>query len=111
MSSIVIALSVFVFWLGPPAAVLIAGAVMYAAKRHHAPGGPLGWGRFWRPMLAWGAAGAALWIAFVAVLLAVTRAGNAGLWIFFIPWACAAGEVVGFVKLRRTLYADRSPSA
>ena len=111
MSSVLIAFSVFVFWLGPPIAVLAAGALMYAAKRRQVPGGPLGWHQFWSAMVLWGVAGAAVWIGLVALLLAVTRAGNAGLWIVFIPWAFAAGEVVGFVKLRRRLYADQNPSA
>lgn len=111
MSSVLIAFSVFVFWLGPPAAVLAAAAVMFAARRHHIEGEPLGWSEFWRPMLVWGAAGAAIWIGLVALLLLVTRAGNAGLWIVFIPWAFAAGAAAGFVKLRRRLYAESSPGA
>lgn len=111
MSSVLIAFSVLVFWLGPPLAVLAAALLMFVAKRDQVSGGRMAWHDFWSPILVWGVAGAAIWIGLVALLLLITRAGNAGLWIVFIPWAFAAGEVVGFVKLRRRLYADQSPSS
>lgn len=98
-------LTIFVFWLGPPIFVLAGGALWFNARRQRPSGSPVPWHQFWSAAIVWGIAGAGIWIAAVALLLVVTRAGNAGLWFVVAPWAFAAGSAYGMHRLRRVLNA------
>jgi hypothetical protein len=104
VSTIVVLLSVFVFWLGPPVAATVAGALFFKARRNADPANPFPWNDFWSAAMLWGVVGAGIWVGLVALLLVATRAGNAGLWIVFIPWAFAAGEVYGIFKLSKRMH-------
>jgi hypothetical protein len=102
MSPLIVTLAVFVFWLGPPCFLLI-GAWLWFNARRKSQATPTPWNRFWSAIVVWGITGAAVWIAAVILLVVVSRAGNAGLWFVFTPWAFALGAAVGLYKLKRVL--------
>ena len=80
-------LFVFMFWFGPAAALLLFAMIL--EQRRHAPNGTQPQGNILLRCLVGGIIAAITWVVLVALLIAVTRAGNAGLWI--TPWAFALG--------------------
>ncbi len=83
-------LFVFLFWLGPAAALLVIALLL--EQRRHAPNGTHPQGNIVLRCLGGGFIAALIWIVLVMLLVAITGAGNTGLWIVFTPWAFAFGE-------------------
>ena len=83
-------LFVFLFWLGPPAALLLLALIQ--EQHRHAPNGTHPRDNIVLRCLGGGFIAALIWIVLVMLLVAITQAGNAGLWIVFTPWAFALGE-------------------
>jgi hypothetical protein len=104
LSAMLALTSILVFWLGPPLTATIAGMVFFSARRRADSANPVPWNEFWSAAMLWGVVGTGIWIGLVALLLIVTRAGNAGLWIVFVPWAFAAGEVYGIFRLSKRMH-------
>lgn len=90
-------LLVCLFWLGPAAALLLIAMIL--EQRRHAPNGMQPQDNIVMRCLRGGFIAAIAWIILIALLGAITQAGNAGLWIVFTPWAFALGE--GFALVLR----------
>ena len=88
--NVIAPLFVFLFWLGPAAALLVIALLL--EQRRHAPNGTHPQGNIVLRCLGGGFIAALIWIVLVMVLVAITQAGNAGPWIVFTPWAFALGE-------------------
>ena len=88
----------FAFWLGPAAALLLLALIL--EQRRHAPNGTHPQDNIVLRCLGGGFIAAVSWILLIALLIAITRAGNAGLWVVFTPWAFALGEGVALLWWR-----------
>jgi hypothetical protein len=94
------------FWFGPAGALLLLALVL--EQRRHDPNGTKPQGNILLRCLVGGIVAAIVWAILVALLVAVTRSGNAGLWIVFTPWAFALGEGIALVWQRKPPDADGS---
>ena len=94
------------FWFGPAGALLLLAMIL--EQRRHAPNGTKPQGNILLRCLVGGIIAATAWVILVALLVAVTRSGNAGLWIVFTPWAFALGEGVALVWQRAPSDPNRS---
>ncbi len=86
------------FWFGPAGALLLLALIL--EQRRHDPNGTTPQGNILLRCLVGGIIAAIAWVVLVALLVAVTRSGNAGLWIVCTPWAFALGEGVALVWKR-----------
>jgi hypothetical protein len=102
--ALIVSTLVCLFWFGPAAALLLVALIL--EQRRHAPNGTRPQGNILLRCLIGGIIGAIAWVILVAVLIAVTGSGNAGLWTVFTPWAFAIGAGVGLVRRA----ADAGPS-
>ena len=93
--SLLVAQFAFAFWLGPAAALLFLSLVL--EQRRNAHNGTNPHGNIVLRSLGGGCIAAATWIVLVMLLVAITQAGNAGLWIVFTPWAFALGQGTGLI--------------
>lgn len=99
---------ILAFWFGPAAVLLLISLV--AEQKRYAPNGTQPSGNRVLRSLAGGIIAAAAWFALVVLLVLITGAGNAGLWIVFTPWAFAAGQAVGLFWRSDGGDATRPPS-
>jgi hypothetical protein len=86
------------FWFGPAAALLLLAMIL--EQRRLAPNGTKPQGNILLRCLIGGIIAAIGWVILVALLVAITGSGNAGLWIACTPWAFALGEGVALVRQR-----------
>jgi hypothetical protein len=86
------------FWFGPAGALLLLALIL--EQRRHDPNGTKPQGNILLRCLVGGIIAAIGWAVLVALLVAVTRSGNAGLWIVFTPWAFALGEGIALAWKR-----------
>jgi hypothetical protein len=84
------------FWFGPAGALLLLALIL--EQRRLAPNGTKPQGNILLRCLVGGIIAAIVWAILVALLIATTGSGNAGLWIVFTPWAFALGEGAALVR-------------